>query len=78
MLEILVMFFIKPKDANVNANILIEVDVLESMKKIVCFQTIFGAVIPLPICVIPLPCHLQEKTLIWRKFKRLPETVLSG
>ena len=33
MLEILVMFFIKPKDANVNANILIEVDVLESMKK---------------------------------------------
>ena len=33
MLEILVMVFIKPKDANVNANILIEVDVLESMKK---------------------------------------------
>ena len=27
------VFFIKPKDANVNANILIEVDVLESMKK---------------------------------------------
>ena len=33
MLEILVMVFMKPKDANVNANILIEVDVLESMKK---------------------------------------------